>query len=646
MSKKNRIILVLSAIIAVSAMANIAKIEPSLLDAENDSLLVWVFFQDKGLGNRNIASIARSTLSNRAIERRISADVEFDIYDVPVNNIYVEEVVNLGAHFRRQSRWLNAASFAMNQTTVNRIAELEFVKEIRAIRTYRRPLEPTTRLRPFEDDTLTDSFYGPTFPQLAMLGATHLHEMGYAGQGVLVGILDSGFRLTHRAFDSLNIIAQYDFMHNDTSIDYDTLAGDTDFYGFRHGTYCLGAIAAYSPGEVIGVAYHASVALAKTEDVDSEYVTEEDNWVAGMEWLDSIGVDITSSSLGYSDFDADTPYTLAHLDGNTMLTTIAADIAASRGICVINSAGNERTNQSWPTLISPSDGDSVLAVAAVGYDRVFAPFSSPGPTADGRIKPDVSAVGYGNILVNPYANEGYTSGSGTSFSCPLIAGLCAVVKSANPDLYGYNLAMAVRSSGDRVRAYDPIYSADSADFDYGWGIPQGPVAAGFTTGFYGRAIDAQSGNIIANKEISFIYFDTNIVLTTDTFGIFVEPMAEMGAVLSLLIPGYAFSLDYAVDGLGHAVRFNRLGQGQQLQVFPNPANEWIKAVAYIGQSARFTVWTTSGELVHDYSWALAEKLQYLWDLNNNDNLALANGIYIVRLATEDDSVIEKIAIVR
>ena len=632
-------------LICVSIFAVSPKIAPSLLRAKGDIVPVWVFFDGKDTDGKSIDASARQSLSERAIARRSQDGIALDIHDVPVDRNHIEEIVELGAMHRRSSRWLDGASFDMPVSILETVAEMPFVREIRPITKYRRPIEPVGRERP--SGVMEDDFYGLSFGQLDMLGAVDLHEMGYAGEGVLVGILDSGFRLTHRAFDSLDVVAKYDFIYNDTTVDYDPDAGDEDITGFSHGTRCLGCIAGYSPGELIGTAYKASVALAKTENVDSEYVGEEDNWVAGIEWLDSIGVDIVSSSLGYSFFDADTyHYSYDDLDGNTMIVTIAADIAASRGICVVNSAGNDRNVWPWPFIISPADGDSVLAVAAVGTDHFIASFSSPGPTADGRIKPDCSAVGYGTIVLNPYDTVGVTAGSGTSFSCPLIAGLCATVKSANPGLSGYGLALAVRSSGDRYRAYDPSYPADSADNDYGWGIPKATVAAGFQIGLYGRAIDNLTGDPIANKEISFFYSGETRVESTDTFGIFVDPDADYGDSVALYIPGWYQSGRFVVDGSGKAIRFDRLGAGQQLQVFPNPASSFLKAIAYSGENAQFSVFTAAGELVFDHSWPLAENVQYIWPLVNDDDRAVANGIYLVRLATESDEILKKIAVVR
>ena len=624
------------------------KIHRSLLSASGDSVRAWVFFSDKNLEGKSVAAEARRTLSNRALNRRAENGVRLDEKDVPVSDEYIAAVESLGGRPLRESRWLNGASFMIPTASIRRIAELEFVTELRPVTTYRRKPLPAPRGR-IEVESEEDA-YGASRLQLEMLGAVTMHELGYRGEGVLVGMLDSGFRLTHVALESTEVIATYDFIHDDETVDFDTLAGDDDAGGFKHGTQTLSCIAADYPGYMMGVAPEAVFALAKTEDVDSEYVAEEDNWVAGMEWLDSVGVDIISSSLGYSVFDADTPYSFSDLDGNTCITTRAADAAASRGICVVNSAGNERGSSSWPHLVAPSDGDSVLAAAAVGRDRLIAPFSSPGPTADGRIKPDCSALGYGTVLVNAFDTTGVVDyGSGTSFSCPLLAGLCALVKSANPSLSGYELAMAVRGSGDRRRAFDPsnpTASLDSADNDYGWGIPKAPVAAGLHEGFYARILDQASDSALTGLSVQIIYEDGIRSIESDTFGLIVDPLADSGDTAQISVDGYNISAPIPVDGTGRAIRLSRLGSGRSIQLFPNPAEEYLTAVAYGAAEARISVYSSDGNLVFDESWSASVNPVFRWNLENQHGRDVANGIYLIRLATESVEIIRKIAVVR
>ncbi|RKZ30670.1 hypothetical protein DRQ36_04755 [bacterium] len=631
-------------LVFVSVSMATSKSSPSLRDFKGDSAKVWVFFTDKDTGGKSLSDAARRSLSERAIERRRKAGIPLEIADAPVNDSYIEQVEALGGRLLRKSRWLNGASFMLPSGLLEPVSALPSVKEIRPVGKYRRPIEPRGRHIP--DAPPHDGDYGATLDQLELMGAIHLHDLGYTGEGVLVGFLDSGFRLTHRAFDSLDVVAKYDFIYNDTTVDYDSLAGDHDRTGYRHGTQTLGCVAGYSPGEYMGAAYRASVALAKTEDVDSEYVTEEDNWVAGIEWLDSVGADIISSSLGYADFEEDTPYTIDDLDGNTFIVTIAADIAARLGICVVNSAGNERGG-SWGTLVAPSDGDSVLAVAAVGLDHIIAPFSSPGPSADGRIKPDCAALGYGAVLIDAEDTMGVVPyGCGTSFSCPLLAGLCAAVKSANPELYGYDLALAVRRSGDRYRAFDPAYPADSADNDYGWGIPKGPVAAGLYKGFYGRVIDAKNGEPLCGVMVNLDYGAGSRTVYSDTFGIFVDPLAEEGDPVVIAVPGFYIEDGLSVDGYGHAVFLERLGSAASIQVFPNPVSDSLTIVVYDSDRARFSVYSMDGNLVFDKTFAFVSSKRFRWDLCNQAGKPVANGVYLIRIAADDEEIIRKIAVIR
>ncbi len=622
-----------------------AKIDSRLNTSGEEEIKVWVFFEDKGVSRGMRDAIARSYLSERAVTRRAETGISFDERDIPVESSYISRVEAEGGILVRQSRWLNGASFMVPSSIIEDIAELDFVREIRPVARFVRPI-PEPRERPFPDGG-PDEFYGSTRNQLEMIGAVDLHDLGHAGEGVLVGLLDSGFRLIHQAFDSLDLVATYDFIHNDESVDYDSSAGDTDYSGYRHGTQTLGCVAGYLPGTYIGAAFRASVALGKTEDVSAEYVTEEDNWVAGIEWMDSLGADIVTSSLGYSVFDSDTPYTFDDMDGNTALTTIAADIAASKGICVVNSAGNERNDFYWPHIIAPADGDSVLAVAAVDPFKVIASFSSPGPTADGRIKPDISATGMMAVLVNAEDTIGVNLwGSGTSFACPLIAGLCAAVKSANPDLYGYDLALAVRASGDRVRAYDPSYPADSANSDYGWGVPQGLVAAGLTQGFYCRLIDAANGELLPFMQTTLDYGTHTRTVFSDTFGILIDAKAEAGESLTLSVPGFYQTNSIPVDGDGRAIYLERLGNNEGIQVFPNPVSDSLVVLVYNAESAQLTVYCSDGSIAHDRTLEFSTNKRFVWDLSSGSGDKIANGIYIVRIATDAEEVIRKIAVVK
>ncbi len=268
-----------------------------------------------------------------------------------------------------------------------------------------------------------------------------VHELGFAGKDVIIGLLDSGFDWKNRkCFEKVKVIAEHDFVNNDTV---------TNHGGYGHGTAVFSILAGFDEGELIGPAYDAKFILAKTEYVPTETHLEEDNYAAALEWMDSIGVDITSSSLGYNEFDkGEESYTYENMDGKTTIVTKAAEKAFSKGIVVITAAGNEG-NKKWRYITAPADGFNVIAVGAVSSDSVVTFFSSQGPTADGRIKPEVVAQGE-NVYHEAWYNEGYSSGSGTSYSAPIVAGIAGQLLSAYPYLKNTQVREILLEASDSV----------------------------------------------------------------------------------------------------------------------------------------------------------------------------------------------------
>ncbi len=285
--------------------------------------------------------------------------------------------------------------------------------------------------------------YGQTKPQIDIHKGAFLHENGYRGRGMVVAVLDAGYRgyLTNPALDSLRngnrIMATWDFVMNEASVNEDD----------AHGLYCLSIMASNRPGLLVGTAPEASYLLFRTEDAFSEYPVEEHNWAVAAERADSLGADLITSSLGYSTFD-DPSYNhrYADMNGNTTTVTRAADMAVAKGMIVTNSAGNEGASP-WKFITPPADGDSVLAVAATNSNRLVAAFSSYGPSADGRVKPDIASVGSGTIVANTLGQP--AAGSGTSFSNPNIAGLIVCLWQAFPEFRNTEIADAVKRSSDR-----------------------------------------------------------------------------------------------------------------------------------------------------------------------------------------------------
>ncbi|MFN2372084.1 MAG: S8 family serine peptidase, partial [Candidatus Krumholzibacteriia bacterium] len=362
---------------------------------------------------------------------------------------------------RHASRWLHAASFDATPLQENRLRALPQVRRVQPVARGRGP-EPVER-KPLTADPAADKAaaaldYGFNTAAMVQANVTAAHAAGLSGRGVTVGLLDTGFRTVHEALTGLQILDTWDFVNGDAVVDDEP---DDPAGSRNHGTMVLSTLAARRPGHLLGPAPEVAVILAKTEDVAQEVPAEEDHWVAGLEWLEAAGADLVSSSLAYLDW-----YTFADLDGQTAVTTIAADQAVARGLVVINSAGNYRTTTG--TIAAPADGFGVVTVGAVDAAGATAWFSSPGPTADGRIKPDVAALGAGNPVADPDDPFGYVQVSGTSFSAPLVAGVAALVLERVPHLTPAQVAAALRATGNR---------ADAPDNDQGWGLVDAWAAA-------------------------------------------------------------------------------------------------------------------------------------------------------------------------
>jgi hypothetical protein len=289
-----------------------------------------------------------------------------------------------------------------------------------------------------------------------MINGDKLHEMGYTGEGMIIAVLDAGYNGadTIPAFDSLwdngQIIGTHDFVSG----------GEITYNKHFHGTLVLSTMGGNYPGQIVGTAPDAEYLLLRTEDAASEYLIEEYNWISGAEYADSAGADVLNTSLGYSVFwDASMDHTYEDMDGNTTPITIGSDIAASRGLVVVNSAGNEG-GSSWYYITAPADGFNVIAVGAVNSQGVPAGFSGHGPTADGRIKPNVSAQGEGTYFANTDGTFGY--GNGTSFSSPIMAGMLACLWQSRPNMSNNELLEVIQLSGS---------SAAAPDNKVGYGIP-------------------------------------------------------------------------------------------------------------------------------------------------------------------------------
>jgi subtilisin family serine protease len=373
-----------------------------------------------------------------------------------------------GARIRRTSRWLRAISAEVSTATLRALAAQPVWRRIQPVaRFVGRPEQVEAPgvpgAPPRGEPTLAgqanvDSIYGPSFMPFRRLNARILDSLGYRGAGVRIALFDAGFNPGNPAFAGVLIAAQYDFVTNQ-----DTVAHHP------HGTATWGLLAGQVTGQMIGLARDARFLLARTEDAATETRVEEDNYVAALEWADSVGVDIVSSSIGYLRFDSGFSYEFAELDGDVAVTTVAADSAAARGITVVTAMGNDGPRSR--TLITPADGDSVISVGAEDSLGVLAGFSSRGPTADDRIKPDFVAPGARVWTITGI--DQYGRADGTSFATPLTAGVVALVKQLHPTYGPIDLRNALRGAASNRARPDTLR---------GWGRPDATSAAFFPRG--------------------------------------------------------------------------------------------------------------------------------------------------------------------
>ena len=460
----------------------------------------WIFFTDRGDINveREIAAKIASSTEPKNSSRRarvFRSEQVFNETDVKVNPEYIAAVTEISGSLRTVTRFLNGVSVELDEEGLKRVKIMPFVREVRPLKVFRESIEPepVELMRPGREEKETE--YGNSFDQLNMIDIIKMHKLGYMGSGILIAVLDSGFdNLEHAAFDSARIVDMWDFVDNDNNP-----------VGDNHGTEVLSVIAALDQGTMIGAAPYATYLLARTEIVvnNKEIRAEEDNWVKAIEWADSLGTDIVNSSLGYTTFDDGSGYTYSDLDGDTAVTTIAADAAAAKGMIIVNSAGNEG-NTSWYYVTTPADGDSVLAIGSVNRDTIVSQFSSRGPTFDGRIKPDFVALGENVWIVNTSGHNTYKFASGTSFATPAVSGAVALLLEVHP-LWDFDKLKDELISGAHNARADSLYGYGIVDTFAASGLEQpAPVATRFSV------YDPYPQPITFSETNRWIYFPVSI----------------------------------------------------------------------------------------------------------------------------------------
>lgn len=617
-----------------------------------------IYFKDKGedaverlIKIKSGSSFAEEILSPRAIERRKKTLGEdfFSFNDLPVNKNYVDQLKEKGIKIVHELSWFNSVSAYLTLQQKNEIASLPFIQKIEKVKTikFKKRFEELSKPSASAFDT---SQYGPSFPQNDLSGIPQAHNKGISGTGALIGFLDSGFDWkNHESLKDLNVIGEYDFIFQDsvTANEAEDRADQHD-----HGTYVFSIAAGYKEGEIIGPAYNASFLLAKTEYIPTETHAEEDNYAAALIWMENLGVDITSSSLGYNEFDDGGSYTYQDMNGNTTIVTKALNNAFNLGVVTITAAGNEGAG-AWKYIIAPADAFNVLAVGAVTNSNQVAGFSSRGPTPDGRIKPEVVAQGVSVYGAWP-PGGGYRHANGTSSATPITAGVAGMLLSANPHLNNTQVRNIFLENGD---------NASSPDNDRGYGLVSAVKILS-----YPNLEKLPDGKLKVHK----IFFDNNINTSTAKLfysfdnSAFTEAVMEYDGSLKYnftfpeLNPNQTIRFYFTYNNssgnlVREPVQLNRIyslnsselnisliplphDYGILSQNYPNPFNN-TTTIAFKADGA------ADAEIVI-YNW-LGEKVRTLfngktnpgenfieWDGRDNNNKTAASGVYfyVLKLA--------------
>lgn len=413
-----------------------------------------IFLKDKKNNSYKINEPA-TFLTHKALARRTRQGIAIDSTDLPVSRFYLDSLQKIGVKVYNASRWLNTITF--KTTDPNILAKLNTLNFVRSIeKTAPVKVHLSDVSEPYSSELYDSSAYGWGFRQIHVHNGDYLHNQGFRGEGMLIAVIDAGFYnyLTLNSFQNIikekRIKGIRDFVDHDGEVNKD----------HTHGMQVLSIIGGELNNSFIGTAPKADILLLRSENASGENLVEEDNWVTAAEYADSLGADVINTSLGYSTFDNPLQnHSYADMNGTTTRISMAAEIASEKGMIVVVSAGNEGA-ASWRYISAPADARKILTVGAVNHSLIRAPFSSVGPTADGRIKPDVVAIGQGTYLQS--ANNIIGSGNGTSFSAPVIAGLTACLWQGAHSKTNIEIMSAIRKSSDRFL---------NPDNNYGYGLP-------------------------------------------------------------------------------------------------------------------------------------------------------------------------------
>jgi len=415
-------------------------------------------------------------LSKQALERRSRQNIQLNKEDLPVSPFYTDSLKRLNLTIQNRSKWLNSVVAEVNYEFIDSLEDIEFIRDVTFLAPSKEKSKTTKQKGSqaiettmyAEDETreLDSALYGYAKDQMMMLNGHYLHEKGYQGEGMTIAVIDAGFKMA----DSMPV---FDELWNNGQIlgqrDFETSGHNLYKQGnSSHGSYVLSIIGSRAQGLYYGTAPMAEFWLLRSEVSSSEYLVEEYNWVAAAEFADSAGVDVINTSLGYTTFDNHSQnHTYQDLDGKTTVISRAATTAASKGMLVVVSAGNKGNNP-WRYISAPADAEDILSVGAVDRYGDYASFSSVGPSADQRVKPEVAAQGEAAFIATP--DGSIAAGNGTSFAAPVVAGLSACLWQKHPNKTYKELINLILNSSSQFNSPDSLI---------GYGLPDYLIAAGF-----------------------------------------------------------------------------------------------------------------------------------------------------------------------
>jgi hypothetical protein len=639
--------------------------------SDDSKVLVWVFFKDKGERLNKFYEAPKNVVSELSLKRRaktLDKSSLIDFTDLPVCNEYISGLQKQGFELNQISRWFNGVSGYITKKDYNNLLLLPYVQSTDIVIQYEKEPELKTtapelnttapELNKISPESVQTNVlnYGPSLTQDQQINIPALQNLGYNGQGVTICMMDDGVTLlSHKAFASMHIIATYDFVNHRVYIG----DGQGGMGIGNHGTETLSTIGGYYPGVLIGPAYGANYLITKTENSQSNTPLQEDNWIAAMEWADSIGVDITSSSLSHLFYISPYPsYSWQSMDGHKAKITQGCLMAARKGIIVVNSAGNDGFDPSHNTLGVPADADSIITTGADSSNGLRADFSSVGPTVDGRIKPDVMAMGVHVIVASPDNPATTFFNDGTSFSCPLTAGVCALLLSINPSLTNMQIRDAIRNTASNHLSPNRLI---------GWGLINALAAANLSTlpveitTFSAKAVgneidliwttateNSNHGFEIQKKSndntftsIGFVNGNGNTNIASNYFFEDTKPQPRLNIYrLKQIDNNGAIKFGSEVS-----VNFTVVDNFALYQNYPNPFNPSTTINYSLPKSGnvKLTVYNSIGNKVATIANEYKPAGNYSVQFNGSN---LASGIYLYRLESDNYSAVKKFILMK